>query len=70
MAVETSALPSVENHTPRIEEWVRQGSRSLARNPGYVLAAAVVAGFITGRVVKRLLFSAAGGEHERYDGRH
>ena len=76
MAAETSALPYVEaetphidEETPRMERWVKDSVCALVRNPGYLLASAAVAGFIAGRLVKRLLFSGSGGSHERYHGR-
>ena len=37
------------------QELARRVGRMIARNPGYVLAAAAMTGFISGRVVKRLL---------------
>jgi hypothetical protein len=55
--------------SPRLEQWARQGARTIARNPGYLLAAAAVAGFLAGRMVKRLLSAGSGGSDERYSDR-
>jgi hypothetical protein len=55
--------------SPRLEQWARQGASTIARNPGYLLAAAAVAGFLAGRMVKRLLFAGSGGSDERYSDR-
>ena len=52
-----------------LERWARQGATAIARNPGYVLAAAALAGFLAGRMVKRLLSSPSGDGYERFASR-
>ena len=69
MAAETSALPYVEESAERVKTWVREGAGTVARNPGYLLITAAVAGFVVGRVVKGLLSSLSGGSDERHASR-
>jgi hypothetical protein len=50
--------------TNSLTECARDAARAIANHPGYLLATSALAGFVVGSVVKRLLSSKAGGNHE------
>jgi len=66
----TPDVPSPEAHletppyTTQSHDWATRAGHTIAKNPVYLLAGALAAGFVTGRLVKRLL-SPDWGRYER-----
>jgi hypothetical protein len=62
----TPDLPSPEAGLDRAQlcasaqQWGERVGRAIARNPGYLLAGAALAGFLAGHTVKRLLSANRG----------